>query len=34
MLWLSSDTLEGGMCSSLLAEAFTHRKLKVKKQKN
>lgn len=30
MLWLSSDRLDGGRCSSLLADAFTHRKLKVK----
>lgn len=31
MLWLSSDRLDGGRCSSLLADAFTHRKLKVDK---
>lgn len=30
MLWLSSDRLDGGRCSSLLADAFTHRKLKDK----
>lgn len=29
MLWLSSDRLEGGKCSSLLADAFRHRKLQV-----
>ncbi|TNN62558.1 hypothetical protein EYF80_027261 [Liparis tanakae] len=28
MLWLSSDRLDGGSCSSLLADALTLRKLK------
>lgn len=28
MLWLSSDRLDGGRCSSLLADAFTHRMLR------
>jgi len=32
MLWLSSDRLDGGRCSSLLADALTLRKLKVKVQ--
>lgn len=30
MLWLSSDRLDGGRCSSLLADAFKQRKLKDK----
>lgn len=36
MLWLSSDRLDGGRCSSLLADAFRHRKLegKMKVQTN